>query len=131
MHRVQHAHNRELKIDNAVSSKTRCEYISTGRRFLEFDCFNNYLKLVLLTYKYFCWPKRYAFCYKLDFQNASYAVACFALLKGRDNSQFDAFIRHGYALENTLGTSNYSWLLFSIKISFVMKPRRRAARRKS
>ena len=55
---------RELKIDNAGSSKTRCQYISTGRSFLEFDCFNNYLKLVLVTYKYFCWPKRYAFCYR-------------------------------------------------------------------
>ena len=29
---------RELKIDNAASSKTRCQYISSGRSFLEFDC---------------------------------------------------------------------------------------------
>ena len=42
---------RELKIDNAASSKTRCQYISTGRSFLECDCFNNHLKLVLVTYK--------------------------------------------------------------------------------
>ena len=73
---------RELKIDNAASSKTGCQYISTGRSFLEFDCFNNHLKLVLVTYKYFCWPKRYAFCYKLDFQNASYVVACFRVAQG-------------------------------------------------
>ena len=42
---------RELKIDNAASSKTRCQYISTGRSFLECDCFNDHLKLVLVTYK--------------------------------------------------------------------------------
>ena len=45
--------NKELKIDNAASSKTRCQYISTERSFLEFDCFNNHLKLVLVTYKFF------------------------------------------------------------------------------
>ena len=73
---------RELKIDNAASSKTRCQYISTERSFLEFDCFNNHLKLVLVTYRYFCWPKRYAFCNKLDFQNASYVVACFRVAQG-------------------------------------------------
>ena len=50
--------SRDLKIDNAASSKTRCQYISTGRSFLEFDCFNNHSKLVLVTHKYFCWPKR-------------------------------------------------------------------------
>ena len=44
-------HKRELKIDNAASSKTRCQYISTGKSFLEFDCFHNHLKLVLVTYK--------------------------------------------------------------------------------
>ena len=42
---------RELKIDNAASSKTRCQYITTGRSFLEFDCFDNPLKLVLGAYK--------------------------------------------------------------------------------
>ena len=76
------SYKRELKIDNAASSKTRCQYISTGRSFLEFDCFNNHLKLVLVTHKYFCWPKRYAFCYKLDFQNTSYVVACFRVAQG-------------------------------------------------
>ena len=44
-------HKRELKIDNAASSKTRCQYISTGKSFLEFDCFHNHLKLVLVTCK--------------------------------------------------------------------------------
>ena len=34
---------RELKIDNSASSKTRCQYISTERSCLEFDCFNNHL----------------------------------------------------------------------------------------
>ena len=94
---------RELKIDNAASSKTRCQYISTERSCLEFDCFNNHLKLVLVTYRYFCWPKRYAFCYKLDFQNASYVVACFALLKGRDNSQFDVLLGMATLLRIPLG----------------------------
>ena len=80
-YRTSHT-TRDLKIDNAASSKTRCQYISTERSFLEFDCFNNHLKLVLVTYRYFCWPKRYAFCYKLDFQNASYVVACFRVAQG-------------------------------------------------
>ena len=35
--------------------------------------------------------------------------------------------RHGYALENTAATTNYSWLLSCIKRSFVIKPRRPAA----
>ena len=39
---------RELKIDNAASWKTLCQYISTGRSFLEF---NNQLKVVLVAYK--------------------------------------------------------------------------------
>ena len=73
---------RDLKIDNAASSKTRCQYVRAGRSFLEFDCFNNHLKLVLVTNKYFCWPKRYAFCCMLDFQNASYVVACFRVAQG-------------------------------------------------
>ena len=50
-----------------------------------------------------------------------------ALPKGRDNSQFDVVLGMATHLRNTPGTTNYSWLLSSIKRSFVMKARRRAA----
>ena len=60
-------HKRELKIDNAARSKTRCQYISTGRSILEFDCFDNHLKLVLVNLQIVLLAKTiYFFCYKLD-----------------------------------------------------------------
>ena len=71
-----------INIDNAASSKTQCQYISTGRGLLKFDYFSNRLKLVLVISKNFWRPKRYAFCNKLDFQNTSYVVACFRVAHG-------------------------------------------------
>ena len=49
----------------------------------------------------------------------------FALLKGRDNSQYDVVLGVATHLRIHLGPLIFSWLLSSIKIFFVMRPRRR------
>ena len=68
--------NRDLKIDDVVL------LFFTKKSFLKFDNCNNRLKLILVTCKQFCLPKRCAACYKMNFQNTSHVVVFIAVAQG-------------------------------------------------